>query len=91
MFSASDNETRRKICKQIHDNNASKKNKRNISVIQDVDGNNIVITNYIRFKRKRSVDWKDVREYLKEYVGEFYTIATTGDVIYIGFDLRCSD
>lgn len=96
VFSASDNETRRKIlryfelvkiCKQIHDNNASKKNKRNISVIQDVDGNNIVIINDIRFKGKRSVDWKDVREYLKEYVGEFYTIAATGDVIYIGFDL----
>ena len=34
--------------------------------------------NDIRFKGKRSVDWKDVREYLKEYVGEFYTIAATG-------------
>ena len=43
--------------------------KRNVSVIQDVDGNNIVIINDIRFKGKRSVDWKDVREYLKEYVG----------------------
>ena len=43
--------------------------------------------NDIRFKGKRSVDWKDVREYLKEYVGEFYTIAATGDVIFIGSDL----
>ena len=43
--------------------------KRNVSVIQDVDGNNIVIINDIRFKGKRSVDWKDVREYLKEHVG----------------------
>ena len=49
--------------------------KRNISIIQDVDGKNIVIINDIRFKGKRSVDWKDVREYLKEFVGEFYTIA----------------
>ena len=55
--------------------------------IQDVDGNNIVIINDIRFKGKRSIDWKDVREYLKEYIGEFYTIAATGDVIYIGSDL----
>ena len=43
--------------------------------------------NDIRFRGKRSVDWKDVREYLKEYVGEFYTIAATGDVIFIGSDL----
>jgi hypothetical protein len=43
--------------------------------------------NDIRFKGKRSVKWKDVREYLKEYVGDFYTIAATGDVIYIGPDL----
>ncbi len=63
------------------------KEKRNVSVIQDVDGNNIVIINDIRFKGKRSVDWKDVREYLREYVGEFYMIASTGDVVYIGSDL----
>ena len=61
--------------------------KRNISVIQDVDGNNIVIINDIRFKGKRSIDWKEVRAYLKEFVGEFYIIASTGDVIYIGSDL----
>ena len=64
-----------------------KEGKRNISVIQDVDGKNIVIINDIRFKGKRSVDWKDVREYLKEFVGEFYTIAATGDVVFIGSDL----
>ena len=63
------------------------KGKRSVSVIQDVDGNNIVIINDIRFKGKRSIDWKEVREYLREHVGEFYTIAATGDVVYIGADL----
>ena len=43
--------------------------------------------NDIRFKGKRSVNWKDVKEYLKEYVGDFYKIASTGDVLYIGSDL----
>lgn len=75
------------ICKEINKDKALKKNKRNVSVIQDVDGNNIVVINDIRFKGKRSVNWKEVREYLKEYVGDFYTIAATGDVIYIGSDL----
>ncbi len=73
------------ICKDINAN--SKKTTRNISVIQDIDGNNIVVINDITFKGKRSVNWKDVREYLKMYVGEFYTIASTGDVVYIGSDL----
>ncbi len=60
---------------------------RNAAVIQDVDGNNIVVINDIRFKGKRSINWKDVREYLKTYIGDFYTIASTGDVVYIGSDL----
>ncbi len=63
------------------------KGRRNVSVIQDVDGNNIVIINDIRFKGKRSIDWKDVREYLKAHVGEFYMIAATNDLVYIGSDL----
>lgn len=50
-------------------------------------GINIVVINDIRFKGKRSVNWKDVKEYLKRYVGDFYKIASTGDVIYIGSDL----
>ena len=61
--------------------------RRNVSVVQDIDGNNIVVINDIRFKGKRSVNWKEVREYLKEYIGDFYTIAATGDVVYIGSDL----
>lgn len=38
---------------------------RNISVIKDADGNRIVVINDILFKGKRSVNWDDVREYLK--------------------------
>ena len=38
------------VCKQINDSARSKKQQRNVSVIQDVDGNNIVVINDIRFK-----------------------------------------
>ena len=74
VFRMADNETKRRllryfelveICNQINENNISKKNKRNVSVIQDIDGNNIVVINDIIFKGKRSINWKDVREYLK--------------------------
>ena len=96
VFRTSDNETKRRIlrylelleiCKQINENNVSKKNKRNVSVIQDIDGNNIVVINDIRFKGKRSVEWNDVEKYLRQYVGDFYQIAETEDIIYIGTDL----
>lgn len=63
------------------------KEKRNISVIKDADGNKIVMINDIIFKGKRRVDWKDVREYLKKYVGDVYQIADTEDIIFIGSDL----
>ena len=45
---------------------------RNVSVIKDADGNNIVMINDIIFKGKRSIDCDDVEKYLKDYVGVFY-------------------
>ena len=58
-----------------------------MKVITDLDGNKIVVVNDIIFKGKRNVNWKDVEEYLKKYVGEFYEIADTKEIIYIGSDL----
>ena len=94
LYRRSDAESRRRmisylalldVCKQINDSSQSQQ--RNVSVIQDIDGNNIVVINDIRFKGKRSINWKEVRAYLKEYVGDFYKVVSTGDVIYIGSDL----
>ena len=75
LYRRSDTESRRRmisylalldVCKQINDSARSKKQQRNVSVIQDIDGNNIVVINDIRFKGKRSIDWKEVRAYLKK-------------------------
>ena len=55
---------------------------RNISVIKDVNGNQIVIVNDIRFKGKRNIDWDEVEQYLKQYVGEFIEIAESKEIIY---------
>lgn len=51
-----------------------------------MNGNKIVIINDIIFKGKRGIDWKDVEKYLKQYVGEFYIMADSSDIIYIGTD-----
>ena len=62
-------------------------NARNVSVIKDADGNNIVMINDILFKGKRNLNWDDVEQYLKDYVGEFYSIAEDGEIVYIGTNL----
>ena len=60
---------------------------RNVEIITDSKGKKLVRINDIRFKGKRSVDWDDVKESLKEYVGEIYKVADGDDIIYIGTDL----
>lgn len=75
------------ICREINQENELENIKRNVSVIQDADGNNIVMINDIAFKGKRSVEWSDVEKYLRQYVGDIYRIAETEDIIYIGTDL----
>ena len=39
-----------------------------------MNGKQIVIVNDIRFKGKRNIDWDEVKQYLKQYVGEFIEI-----------------
>ena len=58
----------------------------NYSVMKDADGRSIVIINDIRFRGKRKINWDEVEAYLKQYIGEFYEIADTNDVVYIGTD-----
>lgn len=60
---------------------------RNVNIITDLEGNKIVLINDIIFKGKRSVDWDAVKGYLETYVGEFYEITDTKDIIYIGKEL----
>lgn len=56
---------------------------RNVEIVHGIDGNKIVVIYDIRFKGKRKIDWDDVKDYLKEYVGEFYQIVDTKDIINI--------
>lgn len=60
---------------------------RNVNIITDLDGTKIVLINDIVFRGKRSVKWKDVEQYLRQYIGEFYTVTDTEEVVYTGSDL----
>lgn len=64
------------------------KSDRNVSIIKDTEGNNIVLINDIIFKGKRAISWNDVEQYLKEHVGEFYKISET-DGTDLNQDLPC--
>lgn len=56
---------------------------RNVDIIVGLNGEKIVLINDIRFKGKKREDWKEVENYLKEYVGEFYEIAETSEKIFM--------
>lgn len=57
-----------------------------VSIIQDEEGRSIIIINDIRFKSRRNIDWEQVEQYLKEYIGSCYEIAETSEKVYIGSD-----
>ena len=59
---------------------------RNISIIRDVDGNNIVLINDILFKSRRSIEWDEIEKLLRKFIGNYYEIAETAEKIYIGSD-----
>ena len=60
---------------------------RKVSVIEDIDGKKTVFIHDIIFKGKRSVNWEDVEQYLRQYIGDFYQIEDCNKVVYIGTDL----
>ena len=39
-----------------------------VKIISDKDGKQLVLINDIKFKTRRTIDWKMVESYLKEYI-----------------------
>lgn len=59
---------------------------KNINIIEELDGQKVVLIHDIRFKSRRMIDWDMIEKYLKEYIGECYEIIDTSEKIYIGTD-----
>ena len=51
-----------------------------------MNGKKIVVISDIRFKGKRNINWEEVEQYLKEYIGDCYEVVETSDQVYIGSD-----
>ncbi len=60
---------------------------RKVSVVNDLDGNKVVVIHDIQFKGRQAIEWPEVEKYLKQYVGEANIIESTSDMVYIGADL----
>lgn len=59
---------------------------RKVTVVEDFEGNKVVMIHDIRFEGRQSIEWSDVEGYLKQYVGEAHVIESTNDMVYIGAD-----
>lgn len=59
---------------------------KSVNIITDLDGSQIVLINDIRFQSRRGVDWTQVEQYLKEYIGKYFEIVETSERVYIGSD-----
>ena len=59
---------------------------RKVNVVEDLEGNKIVVIHDTMFRGKRSIEWNDVETYLIQFIGELYVIEDTKDMIYIGSD-----
>jgi len=86
---ASSIETKRRILfylEQFLSENSKEITTGNISVIEDLEGNKIVLINDLRFKRSKRIDWDAVEGYLKEYIGSCTEILDTNEMVFIGSD-----
>ena len=60
--------------------------KESVSITSDSGGKKVVVISDIIFKGRQNIDWIEVEDYLKRYIGEIIEVADTSDVIYIGND-----
>lgn len=57
-----------------------------VTIIEDAEGKKIAVINDLIFKSRKNIDWDYIEERLKGYIGHYYEILETSDVIYIGSD-----
>lgn len=61
--------------------------RRNISIVKNINNHKVVVIHEVRFRGKRKIAWKDVEKYLRRYIGEFYKMEDSLDVVNIGKDM----
>lgn len=59
---------------------------KNICTVELFHGEPLIVIHNIRFKGKRKIKWNEVENYLKQYIGKYYTVTETQDIIHIKKD-----
>ncbi len=77
--------------RSIDTDNARNEIRNHYDIVEDAEGNKVVIINDLRFKSCSNIDWNTVEQCLKEYVGSCVQILETSDEIYIGKDFPETD
>lgn len=88
-YRRTDSKLRKKLIKNLELvvlANSIKDGKRSVSIVQDLDGNSIVLINDKKFKGLTKNDWKEIEKYLMGYIGEFYEIAYCSEKVFIDTD-----
>lgn len=60
---------------------------RNVNVVKDLYGKELVVINDVYFMGKQNINWNDVEKYLRRYVKDFFLARDSEDLIYIGTNL----
>ncbi len=55
-----------------------------LEIITNKSGQKIAVLPDVIFANKQRINWNNVEEYLRKYVGELVEVASTSDIIYIG-------
>ena len=60
--------------------------KRQVLIIRDINNKQLVMINDIMFRGRQNINWKNVENYIKQYIGDLTQIVETQDNIYVGSD-----
>lgn len=53
-------------------------------ITTDANGNQVVLIPDIIFMNKQNINWLDVENYLKRYIGTIIEITENKDIVYLG-------
>ena len=62
------------------------KNEYESAIMHDANGRAVVVISDVRFKGKRNINWNEVEEFIRSYIGQSFNVLESSDVIYVGKD-----
>lgn len=55
-----------------------------LEIVEDADGNKVVLLPEIIFSNRQNINWNEVEQYLERYIGAVIEIIETKDIVYVG-------